>query len=162
MLDRATYLGFCERALTSMTDIVRELGDDPANERPDLPGANSPYVILTHCLGVMAYWAGQVNLGRDVGRDRPGEFRATGAVAPLLERASAALEQLRADVSAADPGASPAAPPRDVRPGEDPWLRTQGGVLLHVYEELAQHLGQLEITRDVLGSRASGGVGRSR
>ena len=27
---------------------------------------------------------------------------------------------------------------------------TQGDVLLHVYEELAQHLGQLEVTRDVL------------
>ena len=30
---------------------------------------------------------------------------------------------------------------------------TQGDVLLHVYEELAQHLGQLEVTRDVLLSR---------
>ena len=27
---------------------------------------------------------------------------------------------------------------------------TQGDVLLHVHEELAQHLGQLEVTRDVL------------
>ncbi|PRY61285.1 uncharacterized protein DUF664 [Knoellia remsis] len=26
---------------------------------------------------------------------------------------------------------------------------TQGAVLLHVYEELAQHLGQLEVIRDV-------------
>ena len=30
---------------------------------------------------------------------------------------------------------------------------TQGEVLLHVYEELAQHLGQLEVTRDVLLAR---------
>jgi len=30
---------------------------------------------------------------------------------------------------------------------------TQGGVLLHVYEELAQHRGQLEITRDLLRAR---------
>jgi hypothetical protein len=28
--------------------------------------------------------------------------------------------------------------------------RTQGGALLHIYEELAQHRGQMEITRDLL------------
>jgi hypothetical protein len=32
--------------------------------------------------------------------------------------------------------------------------RTNGGVLLHVLEELFQHLGQLELTRDVLLARA--------
>jgi hypothetical protein len=26
-------------------------------------------------------------------------------------------------------------------------------VLLHIYEELAQHLGQMELTRDVLNAR---------
>ena len=36
--------------------------------------------------------------------------------------------------------------------------RTQGAVLLHVYEELAQHLGQLEVTRDVLLARDAGGA----
>ena len=29
-------------------------------------------------------------------------------------------------------------------------------MLLHVYEELAQHLGQLEVTRDVLLARRAG------
>jgi len=33
-------------------------------------------------------------------------------------------------------------------PGYTQW--TQGAVLIHVYEELAQHHGQMEITRDVL------------
>ena len=33
-------------------------------------------------------------------------------------------------------------------------------MLLHVYEELAQHLGQLEVTRDVLlATRAAGSAG---
>jgi len=34
-----------------MLDIVTRLGDDLANRHLDLPGANSPYAILTHCLG---------------------------------------------------------------------------------------------------------------
>ena len=28
--------------------------------------------------------------------------------------------------------------------------RSQGGALMHIYEELAQHLGQLEVGRDVV------------
>ena len=43
--------------------------------------------------------------------------------------------------------------PSPRRPAEDDVAATQGAVLLHVYEELAQHLGQLEVTRDVLLSR---------
>ena len=32
-------------------------------------------------------------------------------------------------------------------------------MLLHVYEELAQHLGQLEVTRDVLLATRGGSAG---
>ena len=31
---------------------------------------------------------------------------------------------------------------------------TQGGALFHVYEELSQHLGQMEISRDLLVAAA--------
>jgi hypothetical protein len=53
------------------------------------------------------------------------------------------------DVAHADPFASP----RGDVPAADavlPLGRTQGGALLHVYEELAQHRGHMEITRDLL------------
>jgi len=39
------FLMFIERALDGMLRIVEELGDERANLRPDLPGANSPYAI---------------------------------------------------------------------------------------------------------------------
>src|SRR5438876_8347136 len=48
---------YVDRAVEAMADIVGDLGDDLANTRPGLPGANSPYVILRHCLGVMEFWA---------------------------------------------------------------------------------------------------------
>jgi hypothetical protein len=50
---------YVDRAVEAMTDIVDDLGDELANTRPALPGANSPYVILRHCLGVMEFWGGQ-------------------------------------------------------------------------------------------------------
>jgi hypothetical protein len=52
VIDKDTFLGFCDEALVAMRDMVVELGDQLANRRPDLPGANSPFAILTHCLGV--------------------------------------------------------------------------------------------------------------
>ena len=153
MIDKDTYLRFCDEALVAMRDIVTDLGDELANRRPDLPGANSPYAILTHCLGVCAYWGSTVNLGREVPRERAAEFTASGPVADL----AAATDQLRADfagwVGQADAGMPPANPPRG-RHHHDAYA-TQGEVLLHVYEELAQHRGQVEITRDLLRAQSS-------
>jgi hypothetical protein len=143
------YLSYVDDALEGMAEIVTELGDDLANRRPDLPDANAPFAILTHCLGVMEYWAGHVVAGRTIHRDRPSEFRATGRVADLVEQVRAQRARFARDVAHADPFASP----RGDVPAADavlPLGRTQGGALLHVYEELAQHRGHMEITRDLL------------
>ncbi|PZS40813.1 MAG: hypothetical protein DLM62_00875 [Pseudonocardiales bacterium] len=143
------FLYYVDDALDGIVRIVSELGDDLANRRPDVPGANSPFAILTHCLGVMEYWGGEVVAGRSIVRDRPAEFRATGGVAELTDRTERARQQLRADIVALDPFGPPRTPPH-AKDATLPLARTQGGVLLHIYEELAQHRGQLEITRDVL------------
>ncbi|MCR6483676.1 DinB family protein [Amycolatopsis sp. OK19-0408] len=143
------YLWFADRALDGMATILTDLGDDRANRRPPLPGANTPFAIVTHCLGVLEFWVGALVAGRVVERDRAAEFTASGPVAGLVERVVAAKARLRADLAVADP----AAPPRGEVPEKyrgTPAARTQGGVLQHVYEELAQHHGQLELTRDVL------------
>jgi hypothetical protein len=152
MIDKQTYLRFSDEALDHMRDMVVELGDELGNRRPDLPGANTPVQILTHCLGVMAYWAREVNLGVDVHRDRPAEFEAVCRVAELAGSVEQARGRFHDDVAAA---ALDAAPVRGQRDDFERGLRTQGAVLMHVYEELAQHRGQLEITRDVLVAAAS-------
>jgi Protein of unknown function (DUF664) len=142
---------YVDRAVDGMIEIVRDLGDELACTRPDLPGANSPYAILTHCLGVMSYWGGQAVAGRDVDRDRDAEFRATGSVDTLAQACAAAKRQFAADLAAAEPDQplrrSPAGSTWDGRE-----LENQGAALLHVLEEVAQHHGQVELTRDVLRS----------
>lgn len=147
MISTDDYLAFVDDALEGMIDIVFELGDDMANHKPDLPGANSPYAILTHCLGVMEYWAGHVVAGRVVERDRDAEFRASGDVTTLVERVRHARERFASDLADLEPFA----PPRNLPPGDESHLEaTQGGALIHVYEELAQHRGHMEGCRDVL------------
>ncbi|GAA2615387.1 DinB family protein [Paractinoplanes durhamensis] len=152
VISRDDYLYFAGRALDGMAGIVAELGDDLANVRP-LPGANSAYALLTHCLGVVGYWAGALVSGREVTRDRAAEFTASGPVAPLLARVEAAREQLAADVLAADPDAPLHAVPVSSFQGPARGL-TRGGALFHVYEELAQHHGQMEILRDAIRAGA--------
>ncbi|HYZ35218.1 MAG TPA: DUF664 domain-containing protein [Pseudonocardiaceae bacterium] len=149
MISIDDFLYYLDEALDGMVQIVGELGDDLANRRPDLPGANSPFAILTHCLGVMEYWGSEIIAGRRIVRDRPAEFRATGRVAELIEDTRRARQRLAADLAALEPCGPPHGQPR---PGIStlPLGRTQGGALLHIYEELAQHRGQMEITRDLL------------
>jgi len=143
------YLVFVDDALDGMIEIVTALGDDLANRRPDIPETNSPYVLLTHCLGVMEFWGGYMIAGRSFTRDRDAEFRASGDVAGLVERAHVARRKFRDDLAQLDGSASARA---TLPPTTDglPVRMTQGNVALHVYEELAQHRGQMEGVRDVL------------
>ena len=149
MISKSDYMSFVDEQLEAMIRMVAGLGDDLANRRLPAPGSNSPFSILTHCLGVMEYWGGHVVAGRPSDRQRESEFAAEGEVEELVARTRAARAQLQDDLN----GAQPADPPRAAldhdrdRPQID---RTQGGALMHIYEELARHRGQMDITHDLL------------
>jgi hypothetical protein len=124
MISVEDYLFFVDDALDGMIAIVEELGDEKANLRPELEGSNTPYVILTHCLGVMEYWGGHA----------------------VARWARAQLVNDLAEVAPFDP-------PRLATTTDSehsPKHQTQGGALIHLYEELAQHRGQMEGCRDIL------------
>lgn len=133
-------------ALDGITATLRALGDDLVNVRPELPGANSAYVLAVHCAGVMEHWGGVIS-GREIVRDREAEFVATGTVADAVATLQRQRAVLRADLE----GFDGAAPPRQVTADIDEReiVRSQGAVLLHVYEELAQHRGHLDLTADL-------------
>jgi hypothetical protein len=157
------FLYFINAALDGMVRIVEELGEERVNLRPNIPGANSPYVILYHCVGCTNYWIGALIAGRQVTRDRDAEFQAQGTVAEIRQAVRALQKQLREDITHVQ-GEQPLAYPDALLPlqrwtkqqGVQHWR--QGKALIHAYEELAQHHGQMEITRDILmhqGSPAS-------
>lgn len=86
---------------------------------------------------------------RYTGRDRDAEFEASGPVAELVARARLERAGLRADLARIDP-----ALPVPGRPGREAfWSDSAEGILLHVLEELCQHPGHLEITRDLVAAR---------
>ena len=155
VVSTSDYLWFVDQALDAMVAIVRELGDDRASTRPDLAGANAPYAILTHCLGVLEYWGGALVAGRTITRDRDAEFRAEGRVEDLVRRTAEARRQLEADLELLESSAPLRHPPLLAEDAETPMGQSQAGALLHVYEELAQHHGQMQLTRDLLVSGSS-------
>lgn len=145
--DGDALLQYCLLKLDQLTALVVALGDDLANTRPALAGANSPVAILVHCCGMMRRWSSSVNLGVPVPRDRDAEFEARMPVAKAAQLAAATRAAFEADVRRTRLDDPPAAVP----PGRaDFWTGTCHGVLLHVLEELSQHLGQAELTRDIL------------
>lgn len=148
LIGKPEYLFLADRALDGMARILTDLGDELANQKPDLPGANSPFAIVTHCVGMLHFWGAHVVAGRSVERDRDAEFVATGRIAELLEQVEGAKRALREYVDAADPGAPPRGAPHVHQ--STPVGDTQGGALQHLFEELAQHHGHLELTRDLL------------
>ncbi|GGL41458.1 DUF664 domain-containing protein [Phycicoccus endophyticus] len=148
MVEGEVFLRFCDDALEQFAALCRELGDDLVNTRVEgVQGSNSAFVLVAHVCGVMGFWGRTTNRGLPVPRDRDAEFVAEGSVEEALDLIEDARRRLHDDVVAAVVSAPPVEPVRD-----DVTVRyaTQGEVLLHVYEELAQHLGQLEVTRDVL------------
>lgn len=148
-MDIDEYLYFIDRAFEGMLSALGELGDERANDVPPLPGANSPWAITYHCTQVADYWIGHLIGGRPSTRDRTAEFTARGTVAELAETVSSLRDRLRADLDGFDPDTPPVnTPPADYE-GPQRTL-TSGGVLLHVLEELAQHHGQVQVSRDIM------------
>lgn len=148
-LQAKEYLYFVHRAFDGMLGALAELGDEHINTRPDLPGANSPYAIVYHCTGVTEYWIGHLLAGRPVDRDRAAEFVATGSVERIGSIVSAALDRLTEYLTTSPlSGALDRVPDGDYE-GPDEQL-SRLGVLLHVLEELAQHHGQVQLSRDLI------------
>lgn len=142
------FILFCERTIDGMVVALDRLDDVTVNALPPLPAPNSPFQLVTHALGACEWWTGHLVCGHPSDRDRDAEFTATGTIAELRALAASSKARLRAlepELVAAEHLVFPAHTHTPL--GRD-W--TVGAALLHAYEELAQHLGHLEITVDLV------------
>lgn len=141
------FVMFCERTIDFMVDTLAQLDDHQVVQRPAVAGMNSPYGLVTHALGACEWWTGHVLCGRPSDRDRDSEFTAVGTVEQLVASCEAAKDRLRTlapDLLAAHLHIQPTTQ----TPLPRAW--TVGAALIHAYEELAQHLGHLQITTDLI------------
>lgn len=143
------FLVFSDRTLDGFGRAIGRLDDSTINARPSaLPQANTPFALVTHSFGAIDWWAGHIILGEPSDRDRDGEFTATGTCAEALAACDDARRRLHGWAPLLDAAADLAVAPQTQMPLAGEW--TVGAALIHIYEELAQHLGHLEITVDLL------------
>ena len=148
MIDVDDFVRFCRRTIDGTRSAVDRIGDSRINTQPDLTGGSTPFQLVTHAFSAAEWWCAHIVCGYPSDRVRSDEFAAHGSVADLHthgDRLLARLVDLKPEMAAATELAFPA---RTQTPLEGEW--TVGAALIHAYEELAQHLGHLEMTADVL------------
>lgn len=148
-LDHTTIDLYLRHAFAGMERVLDRLDDASVNERPAGWGTNTVAGLIVHCCELAPSWFELPGLGRDSVRDRDAEFAATATIAELRDRIATAVD--RSSAVLADFVTSPTAldhPLREFMPGTD---RSDGALVVHVLEELFQHLGHMEVTADALG-----------
>jgi len=139
---------FCRRSFAGVLVVIDRLGDDLVNQRPVETAGSSPYALVTHIVGACEWWVGHMVVGDESNRVRDEEFTASGSVEELHALVTDWLALLHERKPAIAAATELADMPQTQTPLEGEW--TVGAALIHAYEELAQHLGHLEITADLL------------
>jgi uncharacterized damage-inducible protein DinB len=133
-------------SLDRLVACLTDRSEAQLNWRPPAPATNSLYALAVHTLGNAEENLLQTLAGQPVGRDRAGEFAARGDSAQVV---AARWATLRAEV-----GARLASLPADAldvtyhHPRRGPLTGRE--ILIVVARHAAEHLGQAELTRDLL------------
>jgi uncharacterized damage-inducible protein DinB len=147
-IDVSTIETYFRHAFAGMSRVLDRLDDATVNRKPTPWGTNTVAGLIVHCCELSPSWFELPGLGRDSTRNRDAEFTTTATVDELRQRIATSeartLQLLRE--FAAGPTATDH-PMRAFLPGDD---QTDGGLVIHVLEELFQHLGHMEVTADAL------------
>jgi uncharacterized damage-inducible protein DinB len=147
-LERSTADVYVRHAFTQMLAVAERLGDEYVNHRPLGPTTNAVAALIIHSCELTEFWLGHVGLGRPTERDRESEFSRTATIAELREMVETRIAIAADDLDRIHNGHATADPTlRQFLTGGD---ESDGSLVLHVLEELYQHLGQMEIAADAL------------
>ncbi len=147
-LEPATAELYTRHAFTQMLEVADRLGERKVNDRPLGPRTNAVAALIIHCCEVTEFWLGHVGLGRPSQRDRESEFTRTATLAELHAMVDATLSTARADLDRIFRG--------DTQADRTGFMfliggdESDGALVIHVLEELYQHLGHMEIAADAL------------
>lgn len=148
-LDPAAATASLHIAIDQLVAVVDRVTDDELNERPHGDHTNAIGALVVHCCAVCEFWLGHVGLGRPSDRDRDAEFSTAVPRSEALKRLAATRRQVEADLAALGAGEGRPHELRGVLPADG----CDDAVVLHVVEELFQHLGHAELTADALITR---------
>lgn len=147
-MQSATIKRYLHVVFAGMNRVLDRLDDETVNVQPGEWGTNSVAGLIVHCCELAPSWFETPGLGRQGERDRESEFAAVASIADLRARIETTL--VRLDPIVDDFVVGPTALDHELRvflPGDD---RSDAALVLHVFEELFQHLGHMEVTADAL------------
>lgn len=147
-----TYSKYIRKQLVDVHAALNRLSDEQLNQRPDVPGANSGYVIATHVLGNARAWVLGIVCGQPLSRDRPAEFASSGTYEALAKAATALSGEIYEALAALDSSTlnDRSLPPQELWGEGRPEEISRREALAHVVEHAAMHLGQIHLTRDLV------------
>lgn len=147
-LTTTTQCVYFDVAWDGMRRVLDRLDDCTVNQRPNGPESNSVACLVVHCCELTRFWLDHVGLDHPTDRDRDTEFRVNASVADVRARLDEVQAQCETMLGTLDGGSSALYhPARADLPGGD---RSDAAVVLHVFQELFQHLGHMEITADTV------------
>ena len=145
------YSDFIDMLLEKAADNAAPLPPDALNWQPLDADTNSVAALCAHMCGVVRWWVQQGLTGNDVGRKRDTEFVATvddngnlsfwGTSRPLADVISETRAISKDILASLDPAALTQQSAVDtLGPQLNRWA------LVHTIDELAQHIGHMELT----------------
>lgn len=149
-LPAGTAERYLRHAFSQMLDVAERLGEPGINERPLGPGTNAVAALVIHCCAVAEFWLGHVALARPTTRDRDSELAQVASLAELRALVAGAVDRSQDHLARLEAGAGTDEGGRQFLLDED---TTDASVVLHVLEELYQHLGHMELAADALARR---------
>lgn len=138
---------YLRHAFAQMLEVADRLGDDLIAERPHGDTTNSVGALIVHCCALTPWWLGHVALGDPTDRQRDAEFHASAELADLHALVAETLEVVPGLLARLDAGEGTDDGGRAFLLADD---ESDASVVLHVLEELYQHLGHMELTADAL------------
>ena len=143
----ATAEVYLRRAFTEMLQVAHRVGDGKVNQRPHGPTTNAVAALIIHCCEVTEFWLGHVGLGRPSRRDRDGEFSRQATIDELHRLVDETQAAAVTDIQRLEAGQGQDNGGRQFLPDGD---GSDAALVVHVLEELFQHLGHMELTADAL------------
>ncbi len=143
-----TVRHWLDLAFSRMDAVLDRLDDDSVNRRPDGWGTNSVAGLVVHCCELAPWWFEVPGLGRDADRDRDAEFAASATIDELRRRIATSRERCAVLVDEFDAGPTATGHAfRGFLAGGD---TSDASLVVHVFEELFQHVGHMDVTADAL------------
>lgn len=137
-----------------------DITDEDFNRKLSLPESNTLCALATHLVAAGEFWVLVLVGKREIPRDRPAEFSATGHARDLLPRYERWIQGVHEvldgfpDERLSEPATPPAGYSLSTASRRE---RTDiGDALLHAVEHSALHLGHLQLTRQFLGYSSPG------